>query len=94
MKKAEELSESLKKEVVELRDDRESTQRYAELIEQRFKERARAEELANRKVLSLLDDVQRLTAENNRLLGPSSTVTETVESALQLGVQVLGTAES
>lgn len=48
------------REVNELRREVKSVQRYAEVIEERFKERARAEEEANRKLLALIDNVERL----------------------------------
>ena len=42
--------------------------KYASLIEERFKEVSKAEEEANQKVLRLLDEVQKLTQENQELL--------------------------
>ena len=46
----------------------EEMKRYATHIEGRYKEMSDAEETANRKVLKLLDDVSRLTKENQELI--------------------------
>jgi len=42
--------------------------KYASLIEERFKEISKAEGEANQKVLRLLDEVQKLSQENQDLL--------------------------
>ena len=67
-KQAEMEKEDAVVEVAELRTEVKSVQRYAEVIEERFKERARAEEEANKKVLALIDTVERLEAERLQLM--------------------------
>lgn len=47
--------EEFKNQVEVAQEEVVSTKKYAEVIECRFKERAREEEVANRKVLALLD---------------------------------------
>ena len=48
--------------------------RYASHIEKRFKEVSDAEDVANRKVLTLLDEVQNLTKENQGMLQDKSSM--------------------
>ena len=67
-KQAEMEKEDAAVEVAELRTEIKSVQRYAEVIEERFKERARAEEEGNKKVLALIDAVERLEAERLQLM--------------------------
>lgn len=67
-KQLEAEKEESAREVEDLRREAKSVQRYAEVIEERFKERARAEEEANRKVLALIDNVERLEKEKLQLM--------------------------
>jgi hypothetical protein len=54
--------------VAQLTTEKKDALRYTELIESRFKDISKKEEEANQKVLSLLDEVENLTKENQQLL--------------------------
>ena len=45
-------------------NEKKDSLRYTELVEQRFKDISKKEEEANQKVLSLLEEVEKLTNEN------------------------------
>ena len=60
--------EGFEAKIAQLSGEKKDSLRYTELIELRFKEISMKEEEANQKVLSLLDEVEKLTKENQELL--------------------------
>jgi cell division septum initiation protein DivIVA len=52
----------------QIEQELEELKRYTALVEKRLKETTNAEAAANVKILNLLDDVQKLTKENQELL--------------------------
>lgn len=55
-------------EISQLRNELDELQAYSSHIEVRYKEASDAEDASNRKVLSLLQEIQNLTKENQRML--------------------------
>ena len=68
LKIMEKENDRLEKENEMMKTELESSQRYAKLVDEKYHDLCQAEEQANLKVLTLLDDVQRLTRENQELL--------------------------
>ena len=58
----------MQKDNKRLKTELDNSQRYTKLIDQKYCDLCKAEEQANLRVLTLLDDVQRLTKENQDLL--------------------------